>query len=123
MTGWRLVGVHHVQLAMPPGQEEVAEVFYAGSLGMERVPKPAHLAGRGGCWFRGSGLELHLGIEEGFRPSAKAHPALRVEGLAALRGSLERAGAELSEDTQLDGHDRCYVQDPFGNRLELIEER
>ena len=123
MTGWRLVGVHHVQLAMPPGQEEVAEVFYTGSLGMERVPKPAHLAGRGGCWFRGSGLELHLGIEEGFRPSAKAHPALRVEGLAALRDSLEQAGAELTEDTQLDGHDRCYVQDPFGNRLELIEER
>jgi catechol 2,3-dioxygenase-like lactoylglutathione lyase family enzyme len=123
VNGWRLVGVHHVQLAMPPGQEEVAEVFYTGSLGMERVPKPAHLAGRGGCWFRGSGLELHLGIEEGFRPSAKAHPALRVEGLAALRGSLEQAGAELTEDTQLDGHDRCYVRDPFGNRLELIEER
>ena len=123
MTGWKLVGVHHVQLAMPPGQEEAAEGFYAGSLGMERVPKPAHLAGRGGCWFRGSGLELHLGIEEGFRPSAKAHPALKVEGLAALRGSLEHAGAELTEDTQLDGHERCYVRDPFGNRLELIEER
>jgi catechol 2,3-dioxygenase-like lactoylglutathione lyase family enzyme len=123
VTGWKLVGLHHVQLAMPPGQEEVAERFYSGSLGMERVPKPAHLAGRGGCWFRGSGLELHLGVEEGFRPSAKAHPALLVEGLAALRGSLEDGGADLTEDTQLDGHDRWYVRDPFGNRLELIEER
>ena len=122
MTGWRLVGVHHVQLAMPPGQEVAAERFYADTLGMQRIPKPAHLAARGGCWFRASGLELHLGVEEGFRPSPKAHPALRVEGLASLRRSLEDGGADVAEDTQLEGHDRCYVRDPFGNRLELIEE-
>jgi catechol 2,3-dioxygenase-like lactoylglutathione lyase family enzyme len=122
VTGWRLIGVHHVQLAMPPGCEDAAERFYAGSLGMERIPKPAHLAGRGGCWFRGSGLEVHLGVEDGFRASAKAHPALRVEGLASLRASLVAAGAEVDEDTELEGHDRCYVRDPFGNRLELIEE-
>jgi catechol 2,3-dioxygenase-like lactoylglutathione lyase family enzyme len=85
------VGVHHVQLAMPPGEEETASRFYAGTLGMERVPKPDALASRGGCWFRGAGLELHL-------------------------------GADVTEDTQLEGHDRCYVRDPFGNRLELIEE-
>ena len=122
MTGWSLVGVHHVQLAMPPEQEETAERFYAGVLGMERVPKPDHLAGRGGCWFRGAGLEVYLGVEEGFRPSAKAHPALRVQGLATLRRSLQEAGADVTDDTQLEGHDRCYVRDPFGNRLELIEE-
>jgi catechol 2,3-dioxygenase-like lactoylglutathione lyase family enzyme len=122
VTGWRLVGVHHVQLAMPPGQERTAERFYAGSLGMERVPKPEHLAARGGCWFRGAGVELHLGVEEGFRASAKAHPALRVEGLGSLRDALAADGADVTEDTQLEGHERCYVRDPFGNRLELIEE-
>ena len=122
MTGWRLVGLHHVQLAMPPGGEEAADGFYAGALGMDPVPKPAHLAARGGRWFRGAGLELHLGVEEGFRASAKAHPAVRVEGLAALRSALQEAGAEVAADTQLEGHDRCYVRDPFGNRIELIEE-
>ena len=122
MTGWRLVGLHHVQLAMPPGGEEAADGFYADALGMDPVPKPAHLAARGGRWFRGAGLELHLGVEEGFRASAKAHPALRVEGLATLRSALRAAGAEVGEDTQLEGHDRCYVRDPFGNRIELIEE-
>jgi catechol 2,3-dioxygenase-like lactoylglutathione lyase family enzyme len=122
VTGWRLIGVHHVQLAMPPGCEDEAERFYAGSLGMEPIAKPAHLAARGGCWFRGAGVEVHLGVEDGFRASAKAHPALRVEGLAPLRASLRAAGAEVAEDTQLEGHDRCYVRDPFGNRLELIEE-
>jgi catechol 2,3-dioxygenase-like lactoylglutathione lyase family enzyme len=114
--------VHHVQLAMPPGQEEAAERFYAGALGMEQVPKPEHLAARGGRWFRTAGLELHLGVEAGFHASAKAHPALRVEGLTALRTALREAGADVTEDTQLEGHDRCYVLDPFGNRLELIEE-
>jgi catechol 2,3-dioxygenase-like lactoylglutathione lyase family enzyme len=123
VTGWRLVGVHHVQLAMPPGQEQAAGDFYVGALGMEQVPKPEHLAARGGCWFRGDGLELHLGVEEGFRASAKAHPALRVEGFSELRAALEAAGADVADDTQLLGHDRCYVRDPFGNRLELIEER
>ena len=122
MTGWRLVGLHHVQLAMPPGGEDAADEFYAGALGMDPVPKPAHLAARGGRWFRGAGLELHLGVEEGFRASAKAHPAVRVEGLATLRSALQAAGAEVAEDTQLEGHDRCYVRDPFGNRIELIEE-
>ena len=90
---------------------------------MEQVPKPEHLAARGGCWFRGAGVELHLGVEDRFRASAKAHPALRVEGLPALRAALEAAGADVTEDTQLEGHARCYVRDPFGNRLELIEER
>jgi catechol 2,3-dioxygenase-like lactoylglutathione lyase family enzyme len=123
VTGWRLVGVHHVQLAMPPGEEEAAAVFYAGALGMQQVPKPEHLAARGGCWFRGDGLELHLGVEDGFRASAKAHPAIRVDGLAALRTALQAVGADVTDDTQLEGHDRCYVRDPFGNRLELIEER
>ena len=122
MTAWRIVGLHHLQLAMPPGQEEVAERFYAGALGMEPVPKPAHLSTRGGCWFRAGGLELHLGVEEGFHASAKAHPALRIDGLDALCAALREAGAEIAEDTQLAGHDRRYVRDPFGNRLELIEE-
>ena len=123
MTQWRITGLHHVQLAMPPGEEERAIAFYAGTLGLEQVPKPAPLAGRGGCWFRGGDAELHLGVEDGFRPAAKAHPGLLVEGLAALRSALETTGADVVEDTQLEGHDRCYVHDPFGNRLELIEAR
>ena len=116
-------GIHHVQLAMPPGEEERAIAFYAGTLRMQQVPKPSHLAARGGCWFRGAGAELHLGAEEGFRPAGKAHPALVVEGLAALRSALDVAGAEVVEGAPLEGRDRCYVHDPFGNRLELIEGR
>ena len=120
--GWRFEGWHHVLLAMPPGGEDAADAFYAGRLGLEVVAKPAQLAARGGRWYRGAGLEVHLGVEEGFRASAKSHPAMRVRGLGELRAALERDGVEIADDTQLDGHQRWYVTDPFGNRIELIEE-
>ncbi len=119
---WTVEGFHHVQLAMPPGREADAEAFYAGELGFTRVPKPAHLQAREGCWFRSGSTELHLGVEPGFSASAKAHPALIVHGLAALRAALAQDGRGVEDDTQLEGHERCYVRDPFGNRLELIEE-
>ena len=120
-----LLRFHHVQLAMPVGGEEAAERFYSGLLGMERIPKPEHLAGRGGCWFRApeGAVELHLGVEEDFRAARKAHPAFGVDGLAELRQRLEEAGIEIVEDTQLEGHERFYASDPFGNRLEFIERR
>ena len=116
-------GFHHVQLGMPPGRETEAEGFYTGVLGFTRLEKPSHLASRGGCWFRSGEVELHLGVEQGFVASEKAHPALRIRGLPSVREALESAGWPILEDTQLDGHDRWYSLDPFGNRLEFIEER
>jgi catechol 2,3-dioxygenase-like lactoylglutathione lyase family enzyme len=116
-------GFHHVQLGMPPGGEPEAEDFYAEVLGFARIEKPAHLAARGGCWFRSGAVELHLGVEPGFVASKKAHPALRIRGLASVRAALAEADWPVQDDTQLDGHDRWYALDPFGNRLEFIEER
>jgi catechol 2,3-dioxygenase-like lactoylglutathione lyase family enzyme len=118
---YEVVGIHHVQLAMPPGREEEAEAFYSEVLGLTRIPKPAPLAGRGGCWFRGSGVEVHLGVEEDFRPERKAHPALRVLGLPGLRRRLEDAGAPIADEPPLEGWTRLHTADPFGNRIELIE--
>jgi catechol 2,3-dioxygenase-like lactoylglutathione lyase family enzyme len=115
------LGFHHVQLAMPEGGEDEAVAFYAGVLGLEEVPKPAELAGRGGRWFRSGQVELHLGVDGGFVPAGKAHPALLVGDLAALEERLREAGVEAAGDIPLEGHRRVYVQDPFGNRLELIE--
>ena len=106
---------------MPPGGEEEARRFYGGILGLEEVPKPTHLAGRGACWFRGPGVELHLGVDEGFRSARKAHPALLVEDLDALRSDLEAADVDIGEDAPLEGFRRFYASDPFGNRLELLE--
>ena len=119
-----IVGIEHVQLAMPPGREVDAQAFYEGLLRLPRVPKPAHLEVRGGCWFESdsgtSAVKIHLGVEDPFRPARKAHPALLVHDLAALVERLRAAGVTV-RDEPLEGYDRVYVDDPFGNRLELLE--
>ena len=115
-----IIGLHHVQLALPPGREADAIAFYEGLLGIPRVAKPPHLELRGGCWFESATTRIHLGVEEDFSPARKAHPALLTDDLAALRRRLEDAGVEVVDDQPLPGFDRFYVYDPFGNRLELL---
>lgn len=111
----------HVQLAMPAGEEDRARRFYRDLLGLPEVPKPFRLAKRGGCWFERGELKIHLGVDPDFRPSQKAHPGLVVEGLNDLIAALENEGYRVLPDEPLDGHLRVYVDDPFGNRIELIE--
>jgi catechol 2,3-dioxygenase-like lactoylglutathione lyase family enzyme len=113
--------IDHVQLAMPPGQEEEARAFYGDVLGISEVPKPPHLAKRGGCWFEQGALKVHLGVESEFRPARKAHPAFIVSDLGALITRLQTRGYRVVEDEPLDGYNRRYVDDPFGNRIELME--
>ena len=117
----RVYAIDHVQLAMPPGGEAQARAFYAGILGLDEIPKPAELAGRGGAWFGNGAVTLHLGVEQEFRPARKAHPALLVEGLAELVTRLGDAGHPIQRDVQLAGIERVHVSDPFGNRIELME--
>lgn len=109
--------IDHVQLAMPAAREDDATAFYEALLGLTRVAKPERLAGRGGCWFAAGDVRVHLGVDPDFRPARKAHPALLVRGLAALAGRLRAAGVEVVED----GSGQVYVDDPFGNRVELLE--
>ena len=115
--------LHHVQLAIPAGGEEASRAFWGGVLGMSEVEKPPVLAARGGCWFRRGALEIHLGVEEPFEPARKAHPGILVTGLSALADALGQAGHPVQWDPEFPGHDRIYVADPFGNRLELLEPR
>ena len=113
--------LHHVQLAMPKGGEQVARAFYQGLLGLEEVPKPPILAARGGVWFGLDTVRVHLGVEDNFRPARKAHPAFEVDGVVDLLAHLEAEGVEVVRDANLPGYVRGYVQDPFGNRIELLE--
>lgn len=119
----RLAGLDHVQLAMPAGGEDEARRFYHEVLGLAELPKPRPLAARGGCWFAGGGVHLHLGVEEPFRPATKAHPGLLVDDLDDARRSLASAGIPIREDDVDIGVRRFYATDPFGNRLELIDAR
>lgn len=122
--------LHHVQVSMPRGQEEVARAFYGAALGLTEVDKPAALAGRGGAWFRSVsagtiGAEIHLGVEEPFVPAGKAHPALLLEDVDALEALVERivdAGFEVFWDERdtFTGFVRFHSRDGFGNRVELL---
>ena len=112
------VAIDHVQLAMPVGGEGRARQFYAEVLGLVEVPKPPVLAARGGCWFEAGPVRLHLGAEAGFVPARKAHPALVVRDLGTF---VESRGLAATWSDEIPGTVRCHIDDPFGNRIELIE--
>src|SRR5690606_31295158 len=115
------LAIDHVQLAMPEGGEDRAREFYAGVLGLSEVPKPAPLAVNGGAWFRSGEVELHLGREHDFRPARKAHPALVVRDLDRLAVTCRAYGTDVTWDEHYPGVRRFYVDDPFGNRLEIMQ--
>lgn len=115
-----ILGIDHVQLAMPKGREAEARDFYSGLLGIPEIPKPPDLAARGGCWFESGAVKVHLGVDADFHPARKAHPGLLVRGLAELARRLRAAGVAV-EERALDGVLHAYVADPFGNRIELLE--
>ncbi|MFC0588917.1 VOC family protein [Novosphingobium aquiterrae] len=117
----KIIGIDHVQLAMPGGGEDIARGFYAALLGLNEAPKPMPLAARGGCWFEAPGVKIHLGVEADFRAAQNAHPALLVDDLKALAALIEQTGGQVRWDTELPGVLRCHVADPFGNRIELIQ--
>ncbi|WP_280265308.1 glyoxalase [Nocardia wallacei] len=114
------LGLHHVQLAIPPGSEPECRRFYVELLGMREVQKPAVLAARGGLWVRGDRLEIHLGVEQDFRPARKAHPGILVDRLDELADRLEEAGVEAQWDSEFPGFRRFYSFDCVGNRLEFM---
>ncbi|MEV0380625.1 glyoxalase [Nonomuraea sp. NPDC050643] len=112
-----ITALHHVLLAAPRGSEPLLRRFYEGVLGLREVPKPPELAERGGVWFRGDGVEVHVGIEDDFRPARKAHPAFLVDDLDAYAARFPDALPDLL----FPGHRRIYVSDPVGNRIELLQ--
>ena len=121
----RITGLHHVQVAAPPGCEEEARAFYSELLGLTEIDKPPLLATRGGCWFRGGAAELHVGVEDPFKPAAKAHPAFSVDSVAALdelASSLADAGVEVrwANDAEIPTQRRFHAGDPWGNRVEVV---
>ncbi|MGD1935793.1 MAG: VOC family protein [Candidatus Phaeomarinobacter sp.] len=116
-----ITALHHVQLAMPRGEEDAARRFYDELLGIPEVPKPAELAKRGGCWFESGDIRVHLGVEADFRPAKKAHPAFQVSDLKVIRDRMIAGGVEVKDDAALEGFSRFFVADPFGNRIEILQ--
>jgi hypothetical protein len=114
-------GIDHVQVLAPTGSEDAARSFFGGLLELDEVPKPEALAGRGGVWFAVGPQQLHVSVEDDFRPAARAHPAFVVDDLDALRERLEQAAVPTRDDVPFEGLRRFHANDPFGNRIEFLE--
>lgn len=117
---YSFTGIDHVQLAAPRGCEDETRKFFGDILGMEEIPKPDNLAKRGGVWFKAGKNQLHIGVQEDFVPAKKAHPAFDIDHLDMLRKRMVKKGVVIIDDEPLEGAERFYVSDPFGNRLEFI---
>lgn len=115
-----LESIDHAQVAMPAGEEARARSFYRDLLGLPEQPKPPELAQRGGCWFESERVKVHCGVETPFSPAKKAHIAFRVDDVTDLARRARAAGFKVVDDDRLPGHDRIYIYDPFGNRLEFL---
>jgi catechol 2,3-dioxygenase-like lactoylglutathione lyase family enzyme len=115
------VVLDHVQIAIPAGGEDKARAFFGELLGLPEITRPEQMRGRGGCWFQLGDRQLHIGVDPDFRPARKAHIAVAVDDLAMLRAKLERAGHETRDDFALEGRERFFSNDPFGNRIEFLE--
>jgi catechol 2,3-dioxygenase-like lactoylglutathione lyase family enzyme len=115
-----ILGIHHVQIAVTPGGEEEARRFYGTLLGMAEAPKPEALAGRGGVWFQCGEQQLHCGVESPVAGSRR-HPALLTDELDRLSARLQKAGCPIQHEPELPGFRRFFSEDPFGNRVELLQ--
>lgn len=109
-----------MQVSCPAGGEDGARRFYGEALGIPEVEKPPVLAARGGCWFRGDGVEIHVGVEEGFAAARKAHPAFVVEDIDEVASRVDDAGFPVTWDDAFPGHRRFYTADGNGNRVEVL---
>ncbi|PKW27467.1 glyoxalase [Phycicoccus duodecadis] len=114
-----VVGLHHVQIACPPGSEDILRGWYGGVLGMPEIPKPAALAVRGGVWFEAGDRQLHCGVEDGFAPALKAHPCFLVDDVDAAARAVAQAGGAVRWSAEIAGVRRFHTDDPVGNRIEL----
>lgn len=117
-SSFEWVAIDHVQLAIPVGAEDEARSFYVGVLGLTETPKPAVMAARGGAWFEAGDVRVHVGAQADFVPARKAHPALTLRNLVDF---IESSGLDATWNTEIDGLVRCHVDDPFGNRIELVD--
>ena len=120
MSETPFIAIDHIQLAMPPSEEERARKFYAGLLGLVEVTELAELADRGGAWFESGPARIHLGVEANFRAAKKARSAFLCRNYAGLVASLRAAGVEVADAENLEDSPRCHIFDPFGNRIALV---
>ncbi|MEH6451555.1 MAG: VOC family protein [Psychromonas sp.] len=115
--------INHVQVTIPFGAEQQAREFYSGVLGLVELEKPEILKATGALWFKLGTLQLHLGCENNdHRSNSRSHVAYNVESIDECKAKFDELGIKIYENTQIEGYKRFDIRDPFGNRVELMEQ-
>ena len=108
----------------PRGSEDLCRGFWSGilglTLGLTEITKPAGLAGRGGVWYQTGASELHLGVEQDFRPAKKAHPAFAAADIDGLAQKLQAVNIAVAWNADIADRRRFFTEDPVGNRVEIL---
>jgi len=116
-----VIGIDHVQIAVPRAQEAQCLAFYRAFLGLAEITKPAELRARGGAWFQLSNLQLHIGLDAEASPPSRRHICFLVEDTAQARAQAKSHGVTVEEESEVDGLHRFFIRDPAGNRIEIAQ--
>src|SRR5215213_3372250 len=118
-----ILALHHAQITIPKGAEDEARKFYCGLLGLSEMTKPEELAGRGGFWLAVGDRQVHVGTEDPTgRKDTKAHVAYLVDDIEKWRSTLTENGTAIIEGIPIPGYQRFEFRDPFGNRVEFLQQ-
>ena len=114
-----ILGIDHVQIAVPKALEAECLAFYRDVLALPEIEKPEHLKARGGAWFQVGPIQMHVGIDPEPSPKSKRHVCFLVSDLAAAKAAVEARGVAIEEEGKAEGLIRFFVRDPAGNRVEI----
>lgn len=114
--------LNHIQICIPPNQEDKAKKFYIDILKLKEIEKPDILKKKGGFWLEAADIQLHISIEDmDPEKNSKRHPAFEVENLDELRKILVENNVKIREEDQISGQKRFSFFDPFNNRIEVLQ--
>jgi catechol 2,3-dioxygenase-like lactoylglutathione lyase family enzyme len=114
-----ILGIDHVQIAVPKALEGECLAFYRDVLALTEIEKPEHLKARGGAWFQVGAVQMHVGIDPEPSPKSKRHVCFLVSDLAEARASVAAQGGTIEDEGKAEGLIRFFVRDPAGNRIEI----
>lgn len=115
-----IVGIDHIQIAVPKALEQECLSFYRTVLALPEIEKPEKLKSRGGAWFQVSPTtQMHIGIDPEGSPKSKRHICFLVSELAAAKSAARSHGVFIEEEGATEGLTRFFIRDPAGNRIEI----
>lgn len=108
----------HILITIPPNTREDVIRFYTKKLLLKEIPGTHP---NGAIWIQLGDIELHIREEDAHQPTSARHAALVVKDLESVKTFLQKENIEITYSSVIDGRDRCFFRDPWGNRFELIE--